>query len=331
VQIRATLRSNERDSMTRAKPAGPAALVLTASVARRYYVDRVSKSDIAAELGLSRFKVARLLDNAHASGLVRIELDYRGEIDLDRSVRLRDAFSLHHSVVIDSPEDDDTLLRANLGRAAAGLLGEITEDGDVLGLAWARSLMAMLASLTWLAPCPVVQLTGALSRPDVDASSIELVREVARISNGEAFYFYAPMILPDAATANAMRKQPEVKQAVGMFPRVTKAVIAVGAWEKGLSTVADAISEREWREMHDLGVRAEMGGIQIDAHGVPVKTSITERMIAIDARQLRAVPEVMAIAYGTAKAPAVRAAIRGGFVTSLVTHAAMADELLGSA
>ena len=59
--------------------AGPAALVLTATVARRYYLDGISKSDIAAELDLSRFKVARLLDQARASGLVRIELDYRGE------------------------------------------------------------------------------------------------------------------------------------------------------------------------------------------------------------------------------------------------------------
>jgi DNA-binding transcriptional regulator LsrR (DeoR family) len=314
--------------MTQPKPPGPAALVLTASVARRYYVDRASKSDIAAELGLSRFKVARLLENAHASGLVRIELDYRGEIDLDRSVRLRAAFGLRHCVVIDSPDDDDTLLRTNLGRAAAGLLDEITEADDVLGLAWARSLMAMRASLTRLAPCPVVQMTGALSRPDVDASSIELVREVARISKGPAYYFYAPMILPDAATANAMRRQPEVSQAIGMFGRITKAVIAVGAWEKGLSTVADAVSEREFREMYEQGVRAEMGGIQVDAQGTPVTTSISERMIAIDARELQAVPEVIAIAYGTAKAPALHAAIRGGFVTSLVTHASMADAVL---
>jgi DNA-binding transcriptional regulator LsrR (DeoR family) len=314
--------------MTLPKPTGPAALVLTASVARRYYVDRVSKSDIAAELGLSRFKVARLLDNAHASGLVRIELDYRGEIDLDRSVRLRAAFGLRHCVVIDSPDDDDTLLRTNLGRAAAGLLGEITEADDVLGLAWARSLMAMRASLTRLAPCPVVQMTGALSRPDVDASSIELVREVARISKGPAYYFYAPMILPDGATANAMRRQPEVSEAIAMFGKLTKAVIAVGAWEKGLSTVADAVSEQEFREMYEQGVRAEMGGIQVDAQGTPVTTSISERMIAIGAPELLAVPEVIAIAYGTAKAPALHAAIRGGFVTSLVTHAAMADEIL---
>ncbi len=54
--------------MAQEKLAGPAALVLTATVARRYYLDGATKSDIAAELGLSRFKVARLLDEARATG-----------------------------------------------------------------------------------------------------------------------------------------------------------------------------------------------------------------------------------------------------------------------
>src|ERR687892_2728376 len=104
------------------KTAGPAALVLTATVARRYYLDGASKSDIAAELGLSRFKVARMLERARASGLVRIELDTRGEIDLDLSVRLRAAHGLRHCVVIDAPDDNDVLLRGALARAAAELL-----------------------------------------------------------------------------------------------------------------------------------------------------------------------------------------------------------------
>ena len=314
--------------MAQTKVAGPAALVLTASVARRFYIDGISKSDIATELGLSRFKVARLLDQARATGLVRIELDYRGEIDLDLSVRLAREYSLRHCLVVDSPDDDDALLRANLGRAAAGLLTEIVEADDVLGLAWARSLMAMRAALTELAPCSVVQMTGALSRPDVDESSIELVREIARISTGPAYFFYAPMILPDATTAQALRRQPEVTRAIERFPDITKAVVAVGAWQRGLSTVADAISEREWREMYDQGVRAEMGGLQLDAEGRPVVTSITDRMIAFDAELLRRIPDVIAIAYGVAKAGAVRAALRGGFVKSLVTHTAMARRLL---
>ncbi|MDP9190005.1 MAG: transcriptional regulator [Actinomycetota bacterium] len=308
--------------------AGPAALVLTATVARRYYFDGASKSDIAAELDLSRFKVARLLDQARASGLVRIELDYRGEINLDLSVRLSTALGLRHCVVIDSPEDDEALLRANLGRAGAGLLAEILDADDVLGLAWARTLMEMRRALTRLVPCAVVQMTGALSRPDVDESSIELVRDVARISGGPASFFYAPMILPDAATARALRTQPEIARAISRFPDLTKAVVGLGAWQEGQSTVADAVSHDERRELHDQGVRAETSGILLDADGRSMTAPLTERIIGIDAAQLQAVPEVIAIVYGTSKAGAVRAAVRGGIVTSLVTHASMASELL---
>ena len=250
---------------------GPAALVLTATVARRYYLDGATKSDIAAELGLSRFKVARLLDDARASGVVRIELDSSGQLDLDLSVRLAEAFGLHHCVVMEGPDDDDVLLRATLGRAAAELVTEIVEPGDVLGLSWARSLMPMRGSIGQIARCDVVQLTGALSLPH-DETPVELVRDVARRSAGRAYVYYAPMILPDAATAGVLRTQPEVARAMEKFTEVTKAVVGVGAWREGLSTVADAMTEHERHEMYELGVRSELSGVQLDAEGVPVTT-----------------------------------------------------------
>jgi DNA-binding transcriptional regulator LsrR (DeoR family) len=307
--------------------AGPAELVLTATVARRFYLEGASKSDIAAEIGISRFKVARMLDWARATGLVRIELDTRGEINLDLSVSLRAAHGLRHCVVIDAPEDDEALLRGALGRAAAELLTEIVEPGDVLGLAWARSLMAMRTSLTRLPACDVVQLTGALSLPS-DDSSVELVRDLARKSNGQGFFYYAPMVLPDAATARVLRTQPDIARAIERYPDVTKAVIGVGAWQQGLSTVVGALTEQERREIHDLGVRGELSGVQIDGEGNSVTTPLTDRLIGIDAEQLHAVPDVIAVAYGTAKGDAVHAGIRGGFITSLVTHTGLASSLL---
>ena len=114
---------------------GPAQLVLTASVARRYYVDGRSKVDIAEEFQLSRFKVARLIESARTSGLVRIEIGYAGAIDVGLSSRLQEAFGLRHALVIDSPEGHPATLRKELGRAAADLLSEIVTGEDVLGLA----------------------------------------------------------------------------------------------------------------------------------------------------------------------------------------------------
>jgi DNA-binding transcriptional regulator LsrR (DeoR family) len=54
-------------------------------------------------------------------------------------------------------------------------------------------------------------------------------------------------------------------------------------------------------------------------------------MIGIRAPEMRAIPEVIAIAYGLAKAPAVRAALRSGLVSGLVTHSTLAAELLADA
>jgi len=317
--------------MVAAHPRGPAQLVLTASIARRYYLDGRSKVEIAEEFALSRFKVARLLDDARSSGLVRIEIGHPGVVDVELSARLMEALGLTHCVVTDTPDDHPATLREHLGTAAAELLSEIVTPEDVLGLSWARSVSAMAGVLRVLAPVPVVQLTGALARPGADDSSIELVREVARVAGGAAYFFYAPMAVPDPATARALRGQPEVARAFGLIGSVTKAVAGVGAWEPEQSTLYDATSEPERVELREAGVCAEVSGVLIDDEGHPVTAPLTERMIGITAAQMRAIPEVIGIVYGLAKARAVLAAVRGGYVDSLVTHSTLAAALIDAA
>lgn len=62
-----------------------------------------------------------------------------------------------------------------------------------------------------------------------------------------------------------------------------------------------------------------------------MRTGLSDRMIGIDAEQMRSIPEVVAIAYGTTKVPAVRAALRSGLVRGLVTHGPVAQALLEAA
>jgi len=309
----------------------PASLVLSASIARRYFIDGRSKLEIAEEFGLSRFKVARLLDAARDSGLVRIEIGHKGLIEVDLSARLRSAFGLRHAVVIDVADDSGDSLRKHLGQVAADLLAEITGPDDVLGIAWSRSVGAMARALPRLAAVPVVQLTGAVSMPDGDDSSIDVVRDVARAAGGPAYVFYAPFTLPDAATARALREQREVALAFAQLPRVTTAVMGVGLWAAGQSTLYDTVREHDRRELRRLGVCAEVSGVFLTDDGTPVRTGLSDRMIGIDAEQMRSIPEVVVIGYGTAKTPAVRAALRSGLVGGLVTHTAVARALLEEA
>jgi DNA-binding transcriptional regulator LsrR (DeoR family) len=305
--------------------------VLSASIARRYYVDGRSKLEIAQEFGLSRFKVARLIEAARSSGLVRIEIGHKGRIDVDLSARIQARFGLAHAVVVDTTDEDAEPVRTQLGQVAAELLAELIGPEDVLGVAWSRSVGAMARALPRLAAIPVVQLTGAIAMPDGDSSSIDIVRDVARAAGGPAYVFYAPFTLPDAATARALRSQPEVALALGQMPRVTKAVVGIGSWQAGQSTLYDSAREHDRRALRRLGVCAEVSGVFLTAQGEPVQTGMTERMIGIDAEQMRTIPEVIAISYGPAKVPATRAALRSGLIEGLVTHQTVARALLDAA
>jgi DNA-binding transcriptional regulator LsrR (DeoR family) len=306
----------------------PAELVLAARVARQYYLEGVSKVDIADRLGISRFRVARLLDSARDAGMIRIEIGLPGgSLDAALSAELCAAFGLREAFVFSFPDDEQTLLRQRLGEGAGQALMDLIRPGDVLGMSWSRTLGGLAAALTQFPPCPIVQLTGAVPPPD-GRDLLDLVRSVARVGGGPAHTFYAPMIMDDAQTAAAVRRQGDVAEAFGLVPSVTIAVVAIGAWAPGQSTIFDALTPAERDDLSALGVHAELAGVFIGADGRPVVTPLDRRMIVTPGPVLERIPFVLAVAWGVPKSAAVRAAIRGGFVHGLVTHASLARALL---
>src|ERR1035437_3264801 len=137
----------------------PWEIVLAARVAREFYVEGVSKVDIAGRLGISRFRVARLLDSAREAGMVRIEIGLPGGVlDAGLSAELCSALGLKHAFAFNFPDEDEPALRRRLGEAAGEVLMDIITPSDVLGMSWARSLSRLGAPLTQMPPCPIVQL-----------------------------------------------------------------------------------------------------------------------------------------------------------------------------
>src|SRR5271167_296812 len=279
----------------------PSEVVLAARVARQYYLEGASKIDIADRLGISRFRVARLLDSARDAGMVRIEIGLPGgSLDAGLSAELCSAFGLKHAFVFNFPDDDEQALRHRLGEAVGQTLMDLITPGDVLGMSWSRTLSGLAAALTQIPPCPIVQLTGAVPPPD-GRDLLDLVKSVARIGGGPAHVFYAPMLLDDAATAAAIRRQGDIAEAFALIPSVTIAVVAIGAWAPGLSTIYDAITPAEREALADAGVHAELAGVFIGADGRPLATPLDGRMIVAPVPLFEQIPFVLGVAYDAAK------------------------------
>src|ERR1700746_1356692 len=139
----------------------PSEVVLAARVARQFYLEGVSKVDIADQLGISRFRVARLLDSARESGMGRIESGLLGAtLDAGLSPEVCSAFGLRQAFAFDFPDHDEPALRRRLGEAAGQALMDLITPGDIVGMSWSRTLSGLAAALTQIPPCPILQLTG---------------------------------------------------------------------------------------------------------------------------------------------------------------------------
>lgn len=303
---------------------GPHELVQMAFVARRYYDDGQTHVQIAADTGMSRFRVARLLAQAREIGLVTIHVNAPEVMSADLSARLKQKYNLTRAIAV-ATSDVPASLRSDLGKAAATMLSSIVTSDDVLGFASGRTLNAIVDHLSYLARCDVVQLTGMAGDPSETSS--ELVRRVCSISHGRAFPIYAPLVVSDPSAAAAFKRQPRVQAAYERMAEVTKAVVAVGSWEPPESQLSDALSEEERSDLVAAGVRAEVCATLLTAKGELVR-GLEGRTIAITLDELRNIPEVIVVAGGSHKTEALRAVLNTGVVTSLVTDARSAEKLL---
>ncbi|CCQ15561.1 Transcriptional regulator [Rhodococcus sp. AW25M09] len=305
---------------------GPEELVQQGLIARRYYLDDRTRVQIAEEFGLSRFKVARILEDAVASGMVEIAVHAPESIDIELSRALRDMFGLKMAFAVRAATEDQQVLWDAVGRITADLLSEIITDRDVLGIDCGRTLASMTAHLERIAACDVVQLTGMAG--SVGSTSAELVRRITQLGGGRAWSMYAPLLVEDPTTCASLRSSRGIQETFRHHDSVTKAVVSVGAWEPGLSQVYDLLTPAESAQWADRGVVAESCALLLDGEGKRVE-GLEDRRMALSENALRGIDQVIAIAAGQSKLRAVRAVVESGLVSSLIVDAGLAAGLVG--
>jgi DNA-binding transcriptional regulator LsrR (DeoR family) len=302
----------------------PTDLQLAAQAARLYYLADRSKIDIASELDVSRFKVARLLDLAKSAGLVTIQVRDPAGVDEWLSDELRDRLGLARAIVVDDAPNP----RSQVGAAAARYLKDTIVPDSNVGLAWSRSTQALAEHVRRLPRCTIVQLCGVVAEASGEEHNVELVRRAARQAGVGAVTFYAPLVVSDAPVASSLRRQPGIAGALDRCGALATAVIAIGMWVPGESTVYDALPTEEQRLFARRGAVAETCGILFDKDGAPLADGLQDRTVAITIEQLRRTADVVALATDIERVPAMVALARSGIVSTLITHREVAHSIL---
>ena len=303
---------------------------LCARVSRLYYESELTQEQIGEFLGLSRMKVNRLLRLASTSGVVQIQIVEPDEPHAELLHQLQLAFRLKDARVVSAPLPEQSL-RTVLASAASEWLAEQLEDNLTVGLGLGRTvaLMRETFSVTRPVSCRFVTLEGVGVSPNAGFAAYDVTSRLAEAAGGTAGIISAPTFVSSPEVRSALMAEPSVRDGLEVARKAGLMLQSVG------SVTTDALlfrhgtlSGEDLGELEKAGAVGDALGHFFDANGEHIPWPTDNLHIGLTLNDLKACPRSALVAGGQDKVTAIRAAIRGGFVNTLITDAETAQQLL---
>lgn len=296
-------------------------------VSRMYYELGETQESIADSIGVTRPQVSKLLKQARDQGVVEIRIIDRTERPNTVAADLERRFGLRAAHLAPAISGDAERTRRRVGRLAAKVFAAIVRDGLIVGIGDGSSVAAMADELEAMATpvdATVVPLCGGFWGT---TGGREPYRRIAEALGATAHGLLAPGLLDDAATRSALCAHAGIREITDLWARLDVAVFGIGgpAWSEAL------IGERAWREIEAGRAVGEILIAPFDVEGRFVASSLGERTVACDARDLHRVPTSIGIASGATKAIPMLGALRSGALNVLVTDVQSAERVLDAA
>ncbi|WP_138465725.1 sugar-binding transcriptional regulator [Poseidonocella sp. HB161398] len=294
-----------------------------------YYGEGRTQSEVASALRLSRATIANYLAEGRRRGLVSIEIapELLSTVSLARA--LCERWNLASAHVIPALGDMAELRRA-VGRAGGHALARHMRPGAVIGVAWGRTVGQLAVALPerQLPEMSIVQVSGS-SLSNAEHSPEVCTALIASRTGARAENLHAPALLSTPEMRDRLAAEPGIARQLARTRDCDVVLFGVGELDgEHVFADPDYMSAEAAEEYMRLGAVGILLGRCIDPEGNEVEGPLSGRRMGMELPDLRAAPARLCVAGGMAKIDAIRAALRGGYVTEFVTDAEIARSLL---
>ena len=294
-----------------------------------YHGHGLTQNEVAAQLGVGRTTVIRLLEDAKARGEVHIWIE-EGETGLvELSLAAERAFGLDEVILVPAIGGIDQAAKS-VGLALGKFLSETIADNMTIGVGWGRTLTAALASFhpPRHTGVKVMSLLGGAVETRF-ANPVEFSWRLASALNAECYLFPAPLVVDSAQTKRHLIDDCGLGRLYKLAETLDLAVVSAGDIGKNsTSLVRHLITAREHQELAHLGCVGDVVCNFLDEDGKLVPHPINGRVMSIGLETLRKAGHVVIASGGAVRAKAILAAIRNIGCNTLVTDEAAARALL---
>ncbi|PWK59969.1 sugar-binding transcriptional regulator [Roseicyclus mahoneyensis] len=295
-------------------------------------IEGLTQAEAAERFGLTRLRVNKGLSDLRQRGILRVSIDSIYAASAELEWRLADRFGLTRAVVVPSPEKPSAvtpLVSAGLG----GHLGGLLQDPAMrrFGMSWGNTLNLATRHMQPInrPDLEIVSVMGGILRGS-DVNGYEITTRLADLCNAQHSFFVAPVYAGSAASRRMFMEQDVIVEGLEKLRGCDAVALAAGDLSSSL-LVRDALPrDVDLAELVALGGVGDIIGHILDAEGRLVDHDINRRLVGLTLDDLRAIPNVILAAGGAHKVPVICAALRAGFVDTLVTDEATAEAVLAS-
>jgi DNA-binding transcriptional regulator LsrR (DeoR family) len=172
-----------------------------------------------------------------------------------------------------------------------------------------------------------------MGNTNVQLHATHLTTRLAQLTNAQPQLLPAQSVASSAAAKRVLTSDPNVRDTLRQFRRVTLALVGIGAVEPSMMLASSGnVFTRE--ELDVLSRSGAVGDICLrfyDREGRPVLTPLDDRVIGMTLDELAKVPRVVGMAGGGRKVEAIRGALLGRHIDVLITDRFTAHKLLSDA
>lgn len=308
---------------------------LLAQVASLYYNDELTQDAIAAQLGLSRVKIYRLLKQARQEQVIQFTIDWPLQRDTELERTLCQKFHLQEALVLRGNAQDPQHNLQRLSALGARYLEQILKDGMTLTVCLGRSTYEVIQAirLGFQARVQVVQAVGSMAFTLQTVDSASLARLLAQKLGGEVAYLAAPGMADSPEAAVVLRRQREIQRALELARSAQVALLGISNLDPDGSSFVKAglLAPEELLAIRSLGAVGDMGGQIFTGEGQLFEHSFNQRVIGLHLEDIKQIPCTIAVAAGLPKATAILGALRTGAINVLCTDAETASAVVGIA
>ncbi len=305
---------------------------LLAQVASMYYEQDLTQNDIAAQLGLSRVKVYRLLKQAKAESVVQITINWPIERDPILEKNLCQTFGLKDALVLKTLTPNRPPALPALGQLGANYLERVLTDGSTLAVCLGRSTYEVIQAISpgFQAKVRVAQAMGSMSFSMQDVDSATLARHLAQKLGGDVLYLSSPLMADSVEAAEVLRSQRGIKPVLMAARAADVALLGIGNLDPANSGLLKAgfVTPAELAELAANGAVGDVAGQIFDLNGQCHPCEYNQRVIGVTLAELQHIPITLAVAMGRSKAKAILGGLRTGAINVLCTDDTAAREVL---